>query len=81
MNSTLQRTTLAVDGMTCSSCVRHVEVALRKIAGVRGIDVSVADGTVRVEHDPEQASVEAMREALAEAGYESQARVPAEVRP
>ena len=33
---------LAIDGMTCASCVRRVERALRKVPGVLSADVNLA---------------------------------------
>jgi copper chaperone len=68
---TTHDTILDVDGMTCSSCVRHVEGALKVLDGVGAIEVNVKDGKVRVAHDPTRASVEAMIDALGDAGYES----------
>ncbi len=69
--SNSKETILNVDGMTCSSCIRHVEGALRELEGVSAIEVKIKDGKVRIEHDPSRASVEQMIEALGEAGYES----------
>ncbi len=66
-----KETIVDVDGMTCSSCVRHVEGAFRKIEGVGAIEVKVRDGKVRVEHDPAKAPIARMLEALGEAGYAS----------
>jgi copper chaperone len=67
---------LNVEGMTCSSCVRHVEGALRELEGVCAIEVTLKEGKVRVEHDPARATLEQMVEALGEAGYPAQARSP-----
>ena len=55
--------------MTCASCVSHVENALKSVPGV--IDASVNLGTEKavVEVGPGEASVEALQEAVAEAGY------------
>ncbi len=66
-----KETILAVDGMTCSNCVRHVETALRKIDGVGTVEVALREGKVRVEHDPAKAPVARMIEALVDEGYES----------
>lgn len=68
-----KETILSVDGMTCSSCVRHVEEALRDLEGVGAIEVAPEDGSVRVQHDPAQATIEQMTAALGEAGYASRA--------
>ena len=40
-------TILAVEGMTCSSCIRHVEHALRELSGVAKVAVNLKDGKVR----------------------------------
>ena len=69
----IQDTTLVVQGMTCPSCIRHVESALRSLEGIAAIDVNLADGKVRVRHDASRASIAKLVAALAEAGYESRA--------
>lgn len=67
-----QQTTLAVAGMTCPSCIRHVTVALKDLDGVEGVEVKLREGRVQVVHEASVA-VKAMVEALREAGYESRA--------
>lgn len=69
--STKKETVLDVQGMTCSSCVRHVEAALRNLEGLEKIEVKVREGKVRVLHDADGATPEEMIGALADAGYES----------
>ncbi len=66
-----QETVLDVTGMTCPSCVRHVNAALAELDGVGKVDVRLRDGKVLVQYDPTTVSVEAMIEALREAGYDS----------
>ena len=68
-----KETVLDVKGMTCSSCVRHVEGALRKLDGVTAVVVNLEEGKARVEHDPAKATVDRMIAALDEEGYESRA--------
>lgn len=67
MNETL----LQVDGMTCQSCVRHVEAALCKLEGVDKVDVKLREGTVLVKHNGESAPFDVLVEALHDAGYDS----------
>ena len=55
--------------MTCGACVRHVDVALRALPFVRDVEVQLARGAVRVTHEP-GAPIEALREAVRQAGYE-----------
>jgi copper ion binding protein len=61
-------TTLRVTGMTCNHCVKHVDAALRGVAGVSAVEVELAGGQAKVVHD-DTASVPAMLAAIDEAGY------------
>lgn len=62
-------TLLAVEGMTCHSCVSHVKKALMEVDGVETVDVRFSEGKVRVRHDAGAAPIPQLVEALAEAGY------------
>ena len=64
-------TLLEVMGLSCPSCVAHIDEALRDIAGVSAVEVRMADGRVLVRHDPGVASLERLVEALRDAGYEA----------
>lgn len=64
-----RETVLKVEGMTCGGCVRHVDHALRALDGVEVVEVRLDDGQVRVRHNA-TSSVDAMIEALRDAGYE-----------
>lgn len=68
-----KETILAVEGMTCTSCIRHVEGALRALDGIDAIEVKLKEGKVRVQHDPQRSTIAEMIEALGDAGYESRA--------
>ena len=48
--STTKQTVLAVEGMTCGSCVRHVQGALHGLAGVSTVLVHLRDGKAVVDH-------------------------------
>ncbi|EYF07635.1 heavy-metal-associated domain-containing protein [Chondromyces apiculatus] len=63
-----------VSGMTCQNCVRHVGTALRKIPGVRDVEVNLDQGTARVmlaEGKAGEATAGAMLAAIQDAGYEA----------
>lgn len=62
---------LDVMGMTCPSCIRHVNAALSDLEGVAKVEVRLRDGKVTVQYDPQVVQVSALTEALREAGYES----------
>lgn len=60
-------TRIRITGMSCAHCVRAVFTALGGVDGVARADVSI--GAAEVEHDG-RVTVEALREAIAVAGYE-----------
>lgn len=63
-----KQTILDVDGMSCSSCVRHVEGALCELDGIGKVEVKLKDGKVVVQHDPARATIDQMVAALSAAG-------------
>ncbi|MBP2301845.1 heavy metal translocating P-type ATPase [Azospirillum picis] len=70
-----QRTRFRVSGMDCGSCAAKIETALRRVAGVHEVRVSVPNGTMTVTHDPSTGS-EAIIAPVARLGYQTG---PAEV--
>lgn len=58
---------LAVEGMSCASCVGRVEAALRKVEGVREVSVNLATERATVQGTAETQALEAAVEA---AGYD-----------
>ncbi len=68
---TNEETTLKVEGMSCPSCVRHIDGTLREVKGVREVNVQFERGQVLVRHDSAAADANALVEALRNAGYES----------
>ena len=61
--------TLNVGGMTCASCVIHVEHALRDVEGVLAVNVNLASEQAAVEYLPGLAALPEMRHAVSDAGY------------
>lgn len=66
--------TLDVRGMTCASCVDHVESALRELTGVQGAIVNLGLGTARVTYIPGVVTASVMKRAVREVGYEASER-------
>lgn len=62
---------LSVKGMSCGHCKGVVEQALKKVPGVINADADVGAGTVAVHFDGEKVSLEALKKAISEAGYEA----------
>jgi copper chaperone CopZ len=59
-----------VGGMTCHTCARHVETALEQVPGVHFARVDFPTGLAAVEADGKPPAFEAMRRAVADAGYQ-----------
>jgi len=66
--------TLDVRGMTCASCVDHVESALRELNGVTASVVNLGLGAAKVTYIPGLVSTSAMKRAVRDVGYEAQER-------
>lgn len=66
-----EQTTLDVRGMTCNNCVRHVAKALQGLPGVAEVQVDLASGSARVQHEPGAVTVAELIAAVEEAGYEA----------
>jgi len=59
---------LVISGMTCASCVAHVEKALTKVPGVVSAMVNLATEHARVQMDPD-VDIAALQRAVSAAGY------------
>ena len=57
-----------VGGMTCASCVRHVEHAAGALPGVAGVSVNLGAERVAVDFDPTRVGAAAIAEAVSDAG-------------
>ncbi len=65
-----QQLDLAVDGMTCASCVSRVEKVLGRRPGVLSATVNLATGRARVEVLPGVADPQGLVDAVSKAGFE-----------
>src|SRR5437870_3798806 len=72
--------TLAIEGMTCASCVRTVETALQKVPGVEQASVNLATETARVRIDPDRVEFDQLVGAVKARGYGARRREAAEDR-
>lgn len=64
---------LAIEGMTCASCVKRVEKALTRVPGVAQAQVNLATERARVAFDPTAADTQALVDAVGKIGYEARA--------
>ncbi len=71
-NAALRRTELAITGMTCGHCVRHVDAALRGLPGVVSVEVRLGEGgrgSASVTHDASVSPLAALAAAVESEGY------------
>jgi len=71
------RATLALEGMTCTSCAIRIEKGLKKVPGVRDASVNFATEQATVTFDPAQTGIEQMVQKVEAVGYQAIPRVPA----
>ncbi|WP_199622534.1 copper ion binding protein [Paenibacillus alkalitolerans] len=60
--------TLKVEGMSCQHCVNSIEGALKEIGATAKVDL--AANTVAVEFDQGKLTLDAVKEAIEEQGYD-----------
>jgi Cu+-exporting ATPase len=66
----LQRSDIAVEGMTCAACANRIQRSLTKLDGVSEARVNFANGRATVVHDPSVAD-DQLRIAIERLGYEA----------
>lgn len=61
---------ISISGMTCMGCVASVKRVLGSISGVANAEVSLEKAQAEVTYDPGKASLEALKTAITDAGYD-----------
>jgi P-type Cu+ transporter len=64
-----EKVTLPVTGMTCANCAMNIERAVKKVPGVRQVNVNFASEQASVSFDSKDVSIQALIEKIKEAGY------------
>lgn len=65
----MQTEHIIVTGMTCGGCVNSLTRALKAVAGVGDVNVTLATGETSVQYDENLTSPEQLRSAVENAGY------------
>jgi copper chaperone len=68
--TTMEKVTLKVEGMTCGGCVASVTRVLKAVPGVNDVAVTLTPGVAEVGYDPAQTGVPALRAAVEDAGFD-----------
>lgn len=58
-----------VTGMTCSACSAHVEKSVKKLEGMKSVNVNLLQNSMTVEYDERLLSSEKIIEAVSSSGY------------
>lgn len=66
----MEKRTIPVLEMSCAVCAANVESAVWALKGVREAAVNFAAGTLNVEYDPSEITLQQMREAVQTIGYD-----------
>ncbi|AQS55749.1 copper chaperone CopZ [Novibacillus thermophilus] len=66
----MEQITLNIKGMSCSHCQQAVTNALKELNGVEKVEVHLDQGTADVTYDGSKVTIEKMKEAVEEQGYD-----------
>lgn len=62
---------IAIEGMSCMSCVANVKKTLTSIDGVIEANVSLQDKNATIKYDPEKVTSEQLKKAINKIGYKA----------
>ena len=62
---------IKIKGMHCASCVSKIEKSIRKISGIKKVNVNIATEKVSVKYDLKKVSLDKIYGAIKSAGYEA----------
>ena len=63
------KTKFDIQGMTCSSCLSHVERAVKKLQGIQSVNVNLLSNNMIVEYDEKIINNQNIIKAVVDAGY------------
>ncbi len=66
----MEKKTIAILGMMCAGCSARVEQKLNALEGIQSASVNLPARTALVEYDPQQISLEQMKDELGKIGYD-----------
>jgi copper chaperone len=66
----MEKVTLNVQGMSCGHCVKAVEGSVSELAGVGAVKVHLENGTVDVEFNGSEVTLDQIKETIDDQGYD-----------
>ena len=70
-----------VNGMSCAACAAHVDKAIRRVDGVREVNVNLLMNQAQVDFDEQQCSPADLKKAVDDMGFELIIDAPKTVHP
>ena len=64
-----KKATLLIEGVHCGACAWLIRQALKRLPGVRAIEVNVANGLASLEFDPDKTPLSELVQTIAQLGY------------
>ena len=61
---------LKIGGMSCATCIKTIEKALKKLDGIVDVDINLATGEARIVYNSQIISLSEIKRAVEEAGYQ-----------
>ncbi|MFJ8069529.1 copper chaperone CopZ [Peribacillus sp. NPDC096447] len=68
----MEKMTLNVKGMSCGHCINSIEGNVGELSGVTTVKVNLDSGTVSVEFNPNEVSIDKIKETINDQGYDVQ---------
>lgn len=66
----MENITLNVQGMSCGHCVKSIEGSVGELKGVSNVKVNLESGTVEVNYNSNEVSLEKIKETIDDQGYD-----------
>ncbi|MCQ4924707.1 heavy metal translocating P-type ATPase [Tissierella carlieri] len=63
--------TMKIEGMTCASCVKAVERAVRKLDGVTEVNVNLATERLTISYEPSSVKISDIKRSVEKTGYKA----------
>jgi copper chaperone len=68
----MEKMTLNVQGMSCGHCIQSIEGSVGELTGVTAVNVNLDSGTVLVEYNQSEVTLDKIKETIDDQGYDVQ---------
>ena len=67
---------LGIEGMTCDNCVKTLTRALKRVNGIKDVDVDLGNARATITFDTTKTDMAAIHEAIGKSGYKATREIP-----